>query len=163
MTAYYSTQVTNADASPPTFLETNEIAGRVRIAYFDYTVPTGNIAAADTIDLVYLPAGRVRILKTLSVYLCPIAFDATCVLDIGVVAHTDQDGSTAVAATTDDLSDGGATTAAVEVIFGTGTNAALTVTRLLNANDRVAVQALLVTAGATALDTIQGFVCYVND
>lgn len=57
MAALKSSQITKMDASPRKPLKTNELHGRVRIAYFDFTVPAGNAAVDDTISLVRLPLG----------------------------------------------------------------------------------------------------------
>lgn len=56
-TAFKSTQETKRTSTPPKMLATNEHGGRVRISYFDYTVPTATVAVNDTIDLVTLPKG----------------------------------------------------------------------------------------------------------
>ena len=164
MATVKSTQVTNATASRPTFSEPNELQGRLRISYFDYTVPSGGLSANDIIQLNYLPAGRCRVLKSLSWVHSTTAFDSNADIDVGVEAHTDQDGSTSVSATTDDLLDGGdIATADTPIQFGTGTNADNELTRLVNAQDKVILQASILTAGATAADTLEGFVVYVND
>lgn len=163
MATVKSTQVTNAEASVPVNSEPNETHGRHRIAYFEFTA-AATVATSDIIQLVYLPAGRVRILKSLSYVLSGTGFDATSDLDIGVAAHTDQDGSTAVTVTTDDLLDGGdVATADTPIQLGTGTNADDSLTRLLNSFDRVIVQGTVLTAGATAADTLEGYITYVND
>jgi hypothetical protein len=57
MAAYKSTQETKRTASPPKMLAAHELKGRVRVAWFDYTVPTGGVAVDDTVDLTTLPIG----------------------------------------------------------------------------------------------------------
>lgn len=57
MTAHKSVQETKRQASPPKMLATDELAGRVRIAHFKFTVPAGDAAIDDTIDLTTLPKG----------------------------------------------------------------------------------------------------------
>lgn len=57
MTTYYSTQMTKKTASPPQKVEANEERGRVRMSFFDYTVPAGTVLTTDTIQLCEVPAG----------------------------------------------------------------------------------------------------------
>lgn len=54
MAVLKSDQRTNQDKVPAVMLEPNEM-GKVRAAYFSFTVPTGNAAIGDTIQLVKLP------------------------------------------------------------------------------------------------------------
>ncbi|MEO5375944.1 MAG: hypothetical protein H7840_17085 [Alphaproteobacteria bacterium] len=62
MTAYKSDQETKRTATPQKMLGTNEHGGRVRVSYFNYTVPTATLAVNDTLNLVTLPKGA-RILR----------------------------------------------------------------------------------------------------
>ena len=57
MANHKSVQITKLDAVPAERLETHELGGRVRPAYFEFTVPVGNAAIADTVELCELPAG----------------------------------------------------------------------------------------------------------
>lgn len=55
MTAHKSDQATKRAAGK--FLKTNEFSGTRRVAFFKFTVPAGNAAATDTVELVTLPKG----------------------------------------------------------------------------------------------------------
>ncbi|WP_428247221.1 hypothetical protein [Ferrovibrio sp.] len=57
MTAHKSIQETKRTAIPPKPLDTTELHGRVRVAYFSFTVPAGDAAIDDTIALTTLPLG----------------------------------------------------------------------------------------------------------
>lgn len=57
MADYLSTQATKLAAVPLQRLATDELGGRIRVAYFDFTVPAGNVATAKTIELTRIPAG----------------------------------------------------------------------------------------------------------
>lgn len=59
MPNHKSVQVTKLDATPPLRLTPAESHGRKRVATFDFTVPVGDAAIADTIELCDLPAGAV--------------------------------------------------------------------------------------------------------
>ena len=52
-----STQVTKLDARPKQQLTVQEAGGRVRAIPFDWEVPVGNAAIADTAQLCKVPAG----------------------------------------------------------------------------------------------------------
>lgn len=60
MATVKSTQKTNRDATPIVKLDPMDV-GKVKVAFFEYTTPTGNLAIGDVIELVVLPA-NVRIL-----------------------------------------------------------------------------------------------------
>ncbi len=63
MTTFYSDQVTNQIAVPVAPIKTNELEGRVRIAYFSYSSPaTGMPVATELIHLCKLPIGA-RVLR----------------------------------------------------------------------------------------------------
>ncbi len=57
MAVLKSTQVTNLDAIPVVYPKANEVYGRLRRNYFDFTVPVGDAAVNDTIQLTKIPAG----------------------------------------------------------------------------------------------------------
>jgi len=98
-----SVEVTAIDAG--TTLDTTDLAGRVRVAYFTHTwVEATDLDAGSSVALVKLPAGRVRLLASLSkAYVNWTTASQT--LDLGWDAYTDIDG-TAVAADPDGLDDG---------------------------------------------------------
>lgn len=68
-------------------LKSNEQNGRMRVAYFDYTVPAGGIAAAQTIDLVKLPAGA----RYIDGYLYNDGNTASALLDVGLRSADNSD------------------------------------------------------------------------
>jgi hypothetical protein len=84
---YSSTQATKLKDVAFKPLKSNEQNGRVRCAYFDYTVPAGGIAAAKTIDLVKLPKGA----RYLNGFLYNDGATANAVLDVGVRAADGSD------------------------------------------------------------------------
>lgn len=57
MAVLLSTQQTALAASPRKFVKANEFGGRVRRVYFDYTVPTGNAAVGDYVEMFPVPTG----------------------------------------------------------------------------------------------------------
>lgn len=57
MATHKSDQRTNLDSTPSKMVKANELGGRVRIAYFSFTVPVGNAAIADIVELVSLRKG----------------------------------------------------------------------------------------------------------
>lgn len=78
-TVEYAKQV----SVPPTQLDTTEQHGRIRIAHFD----TGTIDAAqnDLLNLIKMPAGKVRILRVCG---ANPAYGASATLDIGHTGYT---------------------------------------------------------------------------
>ena len=57
MAEHKSDQITNLDAVPVVLPKANELHGRLRVAYWSFTTPTGGVAINDTIKLVRLPKG----------------------------------------------------------------------------------------------------------
>lgn len=86
MTAFKSTQETKRTATPPKMLSTDEMKGRIRVAYFDFTTPADGVAIGDTVDLVTLPKGA-RILGGRSAY---EAMGAGATMQIGVSGDADK-------------------------------------------------------------------------
>jgi len=82
----YSTQLTQippSETQAHTPLNANEYRGRVRMSYFDFTVPTGDVAIAANVGLCKIPKGA-RILG--GRFTCDIDFSvATGTLDIGIM------------------------------------------------------------------------------
>lgn len=54
--SYYSDQLDNVVAQPPVNNDANVDSGKVRVKYFSYTVPTGNLAADSVVGLAIIPA-----------------------------------------------------------------------------------------------------------
>ncbi len=102
MATLYSTEMTNVIAVPSVKLPVSDMAGKLRMARFSYVDTVG--AAGDTLQLVKLPAGRVRFIGALS-YCRHNLTVGSATIDIGWGAYTDLDG-TAVAADGDGLDDG---------------------------------------------------------
>jgi hypothetical protein len=83
MASYKSVQQTNMDASPRVMLRPNEMGGRVRVAYWEYTtVAAGLVHDADTLALVTLPKGA-RILG--GMYVTEDMGASSEAVDIGIV------------------------------------------------------------------------------
>lgn len=163
VTTENSDQIDNQEASPPVRLNTNELGGRLRIARFTFTQGAAAGDANSTVDLVKLPPGKtISILKDL----CKInhsAFGAGRTLDIGYVAHTDNDGD-AVAADVDALLDGADVSAAGNLPMGTGTGAVGTNNVLtLNTRSAVDIQAICLGDTLPVGATLNGYIVYVED
>lgn len=58
---YFSDQLTNVDKVPSVWMKPNE-NGKLRVKFFSYTVPAGNLATDKLIELCRLPKGA-RILR----------------------------------------------------------------------------------------------------
>lgn len=56
MAVLKSDQITQLETTKPQ-VKPNEIGGRIRVYFFSFTVPTGNAAVSDTIQLVKVPKG----------------------------------------------------------------------------------------------------------
>lgn len=161
VTAQKSTQETNRTATPPVKAAGNEFNGRVGIAYFSHT-QAGAGDVNSTVNLITLPPGKIRLLKTGSKLVCS-AFGVARTLDIGYLAHTKQDG-TAVAASQDTILDGADVSAAASKECGAGTNALGTdPTILFDSKEGVTLQAKVL--GDTIPDgaTLKGYFLYVID
>lgn len=161
VTAEKSTQVTNQEAANA-HLEPNEASGRLRIGYFDFTQGAAAGDANSTVDLAYMPAGRVRVISKLSFITCS-AFGSARTLNIGYTAHTDQAGDS-VNADEDAVADGLDVSAAADLQMGLSTAAGVAATTLLlNGRDRVLLQAKCLGGTLPAAATLNGFFVYVND
>jgi len=57
MAEHKSDQITNSDATPKVMNKSNISGGRVRRQGFTFTVPTGGVAIADTIQFCKVPSG----------------------------------------------------------------------------------------------------------
>lgn len=92
MATVYSTQRTTLTQDDPSgFVQANELAGNVRVAYGTYEA--SSLASGDVIEMFALPNGA-RILQG---QLAHDALGASTTLSVGYAAHTDSSGS-AVAA-----------------------------------------------------------------
>lgn len=99
-----SDQVENLNSTPAVPVSVADLHGKVRIAFFEWD--NGLVAgdAGGVIDIVKLPAGRVRVLGRLSSIYHNFTTGSNTI-DIGWKAYTDLDGA-AVAADPDGLDDG---------------------------------------------------------
>lgn len=161
VTTQKSTQETNRTAVPQVQGTTQELHGRIRIAYFNFT-QSGAGDANSLVNLVTLPPGKVRLLKPSSVFICS-AFGAARTLDIGFLAHTKLDG-TAVAASIDTILDGADVSAAAGVACGADTNGLGTdPTILFDSKEGVTIQAKVLGDTIPDAATLKGYFQYVVD
>lgn len=154
-----SDQITLGTNSPKEFVDVSEWAGRLRVAYFSHT-QSGAGDAGSTVDLVKLPAGRIRVMTDL----CKIAnsaFGAARTLDVGYQAYTAKDGTTTAA-------DPDALTTAVIDVSAAATNFLATAagadpTLYINSRDGVTIDCVV--AGGTIPDaaTLYGVIVYMKD
>mgnify|MGYP003632521876 FL=1 len=84
--------------------ETHEWAGRLRIAFFEFTQGSSAGDATSTATLVKLPAGKVRLILPLS-YIGASALGSSRTMDLGWQAYVNDAGTT-VAADPNGLDDG---------------------------------------------------------
>jgi len=88
MATVYSTQRTTLTQDDPSgFVQANELAGNVRVAYGTYEA--SSLASGDVIEMFALPNGA-RILQG---QLAHDALGASTTLSVGYAAHTDSSGS----------------------------------------------------------------------
>jgi hypothetical protein len=146
-----SIQYAKTQATPITKLDTNELGGRVRMAFAEYEAATEQ----STITMFSLPNGA----RLLSGALSHDALNSSTTLSVGYAAHTKADG-TAQALDVDEYKAAAASTSAtssdVLVTMALGKNS------VLDANeDGVPITVTL--AGADGAGTIQLQMFYVID
>jgi len=146
-----SIQYAKTQATPITKLDTNELGGRVRMAFAEYEAATEQ----STITMFSLPNGA----RLLSGTLSHDALNSSTTLSVGYAAHTKADG-TAQALDVDEYKAAAASTSAtssdVLVTMALGKNS------VLDANeDGVPITVTL--AGADGAGTIQLQMFYVID
>ena len=146
-----SIQYAKTQATPVTKLDTNELGGRVRMAFAEYEAATEQ----STITMFSLPNGA----RLLSGALSHDALNSSTTLSVGYAAHTKADG-TAQALDVDEYKAAAASTSAtssdVLVTMALGKNS------VLDANeDGVPITVTL--AGADGAGTIQLQMFYVID
>ena len=162
VTTEKSTQRTNETATPPVLNPVHNAHGRVRSSYFSFTQGAAAGDATSTADLIKLPAGKVRVLKTESLVICS-AFGAARTIDIGHTGYTQRDG-TAVAASADTILDGGDVASAAAIRMGAGTNALGTdPTVEYDSVDGVLLQAVVAGGTIPAGATLKGYIQYIVD
>jgi len=162
VTTEKSTQETNRTATPPVKNPSYNEHGRVRTAYFAFNQGAAAGDATSTQDLVTLPPGIVRLIKTDSKFVCS-AFGSSRTLDIGYAAHTNADG-TAVPLSANAILDDADVSAAAKLECGAGTGALGTDPTILF-DSREGVKLYATVAGGTipAGATIKGYFKYVTD
>lgn len=159
MATFYSEQVTKLDAVPSEALNVDESHGKIRICRFDYDqVAEGT--ANSIIQLVKLPAGRIRLLGSESALYHNLTTGGVD-LDVGWAAHKDFAGD-AVAADEDGLDDNiDCETAGVEtlgsVVIAEGQS------KVFESQEGVVITATVKTAVIAANDSLKGHIAYVLD
>jgi len=162
VTSQKSVEHTNATASPVVKLSTTEQHGSVRIAFFTHDqVGTGDTGSS--VALCKLPAGRVRLLMSLSkAYVNWTTSSAT--LDLGWDAYTDNAGST-VAADPDGLVNAlDVDTVGFQTFEGAiAANLLTGGTYLFDSQDGVVIRATATDNAQVAGDDLVGYMAYVVD
>ena len=145
-----STQYAKTLDTPSVKLDTNELHGRVRVAYADFTAD----AAQETINMFKLPDGA----RIIGGRLNHAALGSSTTVSVGHAAYTQADGTT-VAADVDEYkaaaSSASATGSAIAATTALGENS------LVDAPDGLIVTATTAGANATGLITVQ--MTYVLD
>lgn len=161
VTTEKSTQETNRTATPPVKAQSNEFNAPPKYAYFSFTQGAVAGDANSLANLITLPPGEIRLLKTESKFVCS-AFGSARTLDIGYLAHTKRDG-TAVNASIDAVLDGGDVSAAAGLTCGAGTNALGTdPCLLLDSKSGVTIQAKCLGDTLPAGATLKGYFAYLD-
>lgn len=154
-----SSQITNLEASPPTFIPTTDWKGRVRAMRFTFTQGAAAGDAGSLAELVKLPAGNVRVLLYLS-RLNFSAMGASRTLDLGWLAYANPDG-TAVTADPNGLDDGVSVATAGNATPG-GTVGG-DETFLFQSKEGVTLTAQINDGTIPAAATIGGTIVYIQD
>jgi hypothetical protein len=157
--------VTNQKSAQVTALDNNtgalnvsDYKGKLRFLFFSH-VQSGAGDATSTVDLVKLPAGKIRLVMPLS-RIYRSAFGASRVLDIGWTAYTDQNGAAVAAAPAGLVND-------LDVSAAGNSNPTGVVgeheTKEFDSRDGVLLQAVV--AGGTIPDgaKVSGYLVYVQD
>lgn len=158
-TTQYSTEYDAANVTKSGNLDTTQIAGRVRCAFFTHA-QSGAGDAGSSVALAKLPAGKVRLLASQSkAYVNWTTSSAT--LDMGWDAYTDENG-TAVAADADGIDDGLSVDTAGYQTFGS----ALTATggtKVFTSSEGVVIRATSTDTAIADGDDLVGCLFYVVD
>jgi len=161
MATFYSEQVTKLNAVPAEPLNVDESHGKVRICRFDYSqVAEGAIGTV--IELVKLPAGRIRVLgNESSMYRSALGTGVT--LDVGWAAYTDFAGD-AVVADPDGLDDGVDVAAAGTASLGSvAAVLAEAGSKVFESQEGVVINATIGVAVIPAAGKLKGYIAYVLD
>jgi len=160
VTTEYSDQYTESYVTVPAKVpETHEWAGRVRMAFFEFTQGAAAGDAGSLAYLVKLPAGKVRVLLPLS-RIANSALGTSRTMDLGWAAYTNDDG-TAVAADPNGLDDG------IDASAAAATNPGGTIggheTKLFESQAGVVLTAQINDGTIPAAATLKGYFLYVQD
>jgi len=162
VTSQKSVEHTNATASPPVNASPAEAHGSVRIAFFTHD-QAGVGDTGSSIALAKLPAGRVRLLSSLSrAYVNWTTSSAT--LDLGWDAYANPDG-TAVAADPDGLVNALAVDTVGFFTFEGAIAANLLTggTFVFESKEGVVIRATAADNAQVAGDDLVGYLAYVQD
>ena len=138
--------------------------GRVKAMYFEYTQGSTAGADGDTINLVQLPAGRLRVLAHLS-RINVSALGASRVMNVGYTAFT-QPGATAAAAPSTVNADADFFCSAVDVSAATSTtfdeSTTATLGNQLESTDGIVLNATITGGTIPAAAIVRGVVYYIQ-
>lgn len=161
MATFYSEQVAKLDAVPSEALNVDESHGKIRICRFDYD-QVANGAENDIIQLVKLPAGRIRVLGSESfLYHSFAAGNIGLSLGVGWAAYKDFAGD-AVAADEGGLDDAINCDPAGSVTIGSEVLAEGQ-SKVFESQEGVVITATVKVAIVTAGDSLKGHIAYVLD
>lgn len=127
--------------------------GKIRFIHFTWV--NGSTVGADgsSVNLVKLPAGRVRVLPGLS-RIAVSALGASRLMDLGVRAYVASDGVTAVAAILNDFVNDRDVSSATDSTFGTA------VKKDYFSFSGITICALITGGTLDAAETMEGYVAY---
>lgn len=154
MATVYSTQKTKWSQNVPSEkIDTNELSGKVRVAYADYEA--SSLASGDVIEMFNLPNGA----RVIDGYLAYDALGASTTLSVGYAAHTDASGATVSAAAAAYLAatstaSAGRTDVCATIALGSGS---------VTDADKDGVPVTVTMGGASGTGTIQLVIHYVAD
>jgi len=154
MATVYSTQKTKWSQNVPSEkIDTNELSGKVRVAYADYEA--SSLSSGDVIEMFNLPNGA----RVIDGYLAYDALGASTTLSVGYAAHTDADGATVSAAAAAYLAatstaSAGRTDVCATIALGSGS---------VTDADKDGVPVTVTMGGASGTGTIQLVIHYVAD
>ncbi len=160
MTTWYSDEMANVVAVPSVKNAVNTMTGKMRVATFNWAKSAVAGEAGDVVELVKLPAGRVRLLGNLSCVYHNMTTGSQAV-DIGWKAYTDLDGA-AVAADPNGLD---AATSFETAGFVSPLATVLVAKSYVKEFESQAGVVLILTAAEiiAALDSLYGHFVYVTD
>ena len=154
MATLYSNQKTKWSQNVPSEkIDTNELSGKMRIAFADVTLASAQIG--DVVELVNLPNGA----RIIDGYLTYAALGSSTTLSVGYAAYKNAAGTTVALSATAYLAATSTSSAARTDIFATQ---ALGANSVVDANqDGLPITATL--AGGTASGVVQIAIRYVVD